>query len=137
MAEQILTYVDACLLIVAFRKDDQRSAQANEVLEDRRRTFLASDALWMEVMPAPLRNKQQEEVAFYERFFARARHLPMTDAVMRRARALAARYFLDAMDAIHIAHALHAGADQFISAENATRRMFQVQEMPVLTIALK
>lgn len=28
-------------------------------------------------------------------------------------------------------------AEQVISAENATRRMFQVQEMPVLTIALK
>ncbi|MBO7411611.1 MAG: PIN domain-containing protein [Ottowia sp.] len=137
MAEQILTYVDACLLIAAFRKTDARNPRADAIIKDKRRTFLVSDALWMEVMPAPLRNKQHNEVAFYEDFFSMARYLPMSDAVMRRARALAARYFLDAMDAIHIAHALHAGADQFISAENATRRMFQVQEMPVLTIALK
>ena len=53
------------------------------------------------------------------------------------ARALARTYGLAAMDAIHIAFALEAGADQFISAENSTKPMFAVQEMPVLTIALK
>ena len=137
MDSPILTYTDACLLIAAFRKDDERNSQAVAIIEDKRRTFIVSDALWLEVMPAALRNKRRAEVEFYERFFARARHIPMSDAIMRRARELAGRYFLDAMDAIHIACALHAGADQFISAENSTKRMFLVQEMPVLTIALR
>ena len=133
----VLTYADACLLMAAFRKDDARNSQAVAIIEDERRTFIVSDALWLELMPSPLRNKRTNEVAFYENFFARARHIPMTDAIMRRARSLSARYFIDAMDAIHIAYALEAGADQFISAENSTRPMFAVQEMPVLTIALK
>ena len=137
MHAPILTYVDACLLFLAFRKNDQRSARAVEVLEDERHRFIVSDALWLEAMPAALRNKRQAEVDFYERFFARARHIPMTDSIMRRARELAGRYFLDAMDAIHVAYALEAGADEFISAENSTKPMFAVQEMPVLTIALK
>ena len=133
----ILTYADACLLFLGFRDKGIRGQKAAEILDDKRRVFVVSDALWLEVMPSPLRNKQHDEVAFYERFFARARHIPMSDAIMRRARDLAGRYYLDAMDAIHIAYALHAGADQFISAENSTKRMFLVQEMPVLTIALK
>ena len=137
MDAPILTYVDACLLIAAFRKTDTRNQQALSIIKDKRRTFLVSDALWLELMPAPLRNKRHNEVAFYEDFFSLARHIPMSDAIMRHARALAGRYYLEAMDAIHIACALHAGANQFISAENSTKRMFLVQEMPVLTIALK
>lgn len=137
MDAPILTYVDACLLFLAFRKNDQRSAQASEVLEDERRVFIVSDALWLEAMPAPLRNKRQAEVDFYERFFARARHIPMTDAIMRRARDIAGRYFLDAMDAIHVAYAIEAGADEFVSAERITKPMFCVLEVPMTSIALE
>ena len=137
MDSPIITYTDACLLMAAFKQDDERNPRAVSIIEDKRRRFIVSDALWLEIMPAPLRNKRSNEVAFYENFFTRARHIPMTDAIMRRARDLAGRYFLDAMDAIHIAYALQAGADQFISAENSTKPMFAVQEMPVLTIALK
>ena len=137
MADTILTYVDACLLIAAFQNKSERDQTASGILNDKRRVFLASDALWMEVMPAPRRNKRQREIDFYERFFARARHLPMSDAIMRRARGLSSIYHLDAMDAIHIAHAIDAGADEFVSAENSTKPMFAVQEMPVLTVAMK
>lgn len=137
MHAPIFTYVDACLLFLAFRKNDLRSALAVEVLEDERRAFVVSDALWLESMPAPLRNKRQAEVDFYERFFARARHIPMTDAIMRRARDLAGRYFLDAMDAIHVAYAIEAGADEFVSAERITKPMFRVLEVPMTSIALE
>ena len=136
-APPILTYIDACLLMAAFKEKDARNVQALSIIKDKRRTFLVSDALWMEVMPSALRNKRAGEIAFYEDFFSTAQHIPMSDAIMRRARSLSARYFIDAMDAIHVAYALEAGADQFISAENSTRPMFAVQEMPVLTIALK
>lgn len=134
-APHILTYVDACLLIAAFRVEDARNRQAREIIDDMRRKFLYSDALWLELMPKPLYFKRQSEVAFYRDFFARAHHLPMTAAVMARARDIAARYGLAAMDAIHIAHAIEAGADELISAEKPSRPMFDVQEAAVLTIA--
>ena len=137
MDSPIITYTDACLLMAAFRQDDERNPRAVSIIEDKRRRFIVSDALWLETMPAPLRNKRHNEVAFYENFFARARHLPMTDAIMRRARALAGRYFLDAMDAIHVAYAIEAGADEFISAERITKPMFRVLEVPMTSIALE
>ena len=136
-APPILTYIDACLLMAAFKEKDARNTHALSIIRDKRRTFLASDALWMEVMPSPLRNKRTEEVAFYERFFASAQHIPMSDAIMRRARSLSERYFIDAMDAIHIAYAIDAGAGEFISAERLTKPMFRVLELPMTSIALK
>ena len=136
--EHILTYVDACLLIAAFQNRSERDRRAVEVLGDRRRIFVTSDALWLEVMPKALFNKRPDEADFYADFFGRAQQrLSWNTATLQRAHTLASTYGLAAMDAIHIAFALEAGADQFISAENSGKRMFAVQEMPVLTIALK
>ena len=39
------------------------------------------------------------------------------------------------MDAVHIAHAVEAGADEFISAESLTKPMFRVLDVPMLSIA--
>ena len=73
------------MLVAAFRKEDRRSRQANEVLEDKRRSFLVSDALWLELLPKAIYNKRPREVEFYERFFARAQRLPTIEAVIQRA----------------------------------------------------
>ena len=138
MTKRILTYTDACLLITAFRNEDERGVAANIILNDERRDFVVSDPLWLELMPKPLFYKRTEEADFYADFFGRAQQrLSWNTATLQRAHALASTYGLAAMDAIHIACALEAGADQFISAENSTKPMFAVQEMPALTIALK
>ena len=131
----IVTYVDACLLIVAFRDEHHLNEQARNVLKDKRRSFLVSDALWLELLPKAVYNKRVREAEFYERFFARAQRLPTTEAVIQRACMLAARYGLAAMDAVHIAHAVEAGADEFISAESLTKPMFRVLDVPMLSIA--
>ena len=81
----IATYVDACLLIVAFRDEHHLNEQARNILKDRRRSFLVSDALWLELLPKAVYNKRAREVEFYERFFARARRLPTTGAVIHSA----------------------------------------------------
>ena len=138
MSRRILTYADACLLMAAFRNKSERDWAAAEILADERRDFVVSAPLWLELMPKPLFYKRTEEADFYADFFGRAQQrLSWNAATLRRAHALASTYGLAAMDAIHIACALEAGADQFISAENSTKPMFAVQEMPVLTIALK
>ncbi len=138
MNRRILTYADACLLMAAFRNKSERDWAAAEILADPRRSFVVSDALWLELMPKPLFQKRTEEADFYASFFGRAeQRLSWNTATLQRAHTLASAYGLAAMDAVHIAFALQAGADQFISAENSTKPMFAVQEMPVLTIALK
>ena len=136
--ERILTYVDACLLITAFRYDDARGEAANIVLNDERRVFITSDALWLELMPKAVYNKYTDEAAFYADFFGRAeRRLSWSIAVLQSAQQLALKYGLAAMDAIHIAHAIDAGADEFISAEGITKPIYRVREVPMTSIALR
>ena len=136
--KRILTYVDACLLITAFRYDDARGVAANIILNDPRRTFVVSNALWLELIPKAVYNKRTDEAAFYADFFGRAeRYLPWSLAVLQHAQQLATTYGLSAMDAIHIAHAIDAGTDEFISAERLTKPMFRVLELPMISIALR
>ena len=135
--ERILTYVDTCLLITAFRYDDARGEAANIILNDERRVFITSDALWLELMPKAVYNKCTDEAAFYADFFGRAeQHQSWNLAVLQSTRRLAAAYGLSAMDAIHIAHAIDAGVDEFVSAERLTKPMFRVPELPMTSIAL-
>ena len=138
MTKRILTYADACLLITAFRNEDARGARANAILNDERRIFVASDALWLELMPKPLFYRRTEEADFYADFFGRAQQrLSWNTATLQRAHTLAQMYGLAAMDAIHIAHAIDAGVDEFISAEGINKPMFRVLEVPLTSIALE
>lgn len=135
--ERILTYVDTCLLMAAFRNKSERDRAAAEILEDERRVFITSDALWLELMPKAVYNKCTDEAAFYADFFGRAeQHQSWNLAVLQSTRRLAAAYGLSAMDAIHIAHAIDAGVDEFVSAERLTKPMFRVLELTMRSIAL-
>jgi predicted nucleic acid-binding protein len=48
---------------------------------------------------------------------------------------IGSRYGLGGMDALHIAAALEAGADEFITSERLTSPLFRVQGITVRTIA--
>ncbi len=128
------TYVDANLLIAAWKGNDDAGLDALTVLDDLDRTLLVSDALWLEVMPKAIYLKQQGERAFYQSIFERAEHCPWRLDVLQQARGLAQRYGIAAMDSIHVATALAAGADEFISGEKPTRPMFRVREIPMISL---
>jgi hypothetical protein len=74
MADRILTFVDASVLIYAASKPSavtfQRRLRALQVLGDPDREFLASEYLRLEVLPIPLYYGKNREVAFYAKFFA-------------------------------------------------------------------
>lgn len=128
------TYIDANLLIAAWKGDDEAGPAALAVLDDLERTLLVSDALWLEVMPKAIYQKQQGEMAFYQGIFERAEHCHWQLDVLQQAHGLAQRYGIAAMDSIHVATALAAGADEFISGEKPTRPMFRVREMPMISL---
>ena len=128
------SYIDANLLIAAWHGRDDAGLDALAVLDDPDRMLLVSDALWLEVMPKAIYQKQQGEMAFYQSIFARAEHCPWRLDVLQQAHGLAQRYGIAAMDSIHVATALAAGADEFISGEKPTRPMFRVREMPMISL---
>jgi predicted nucleic acid-binding protein len=61
--------------------------------------------------------------------FDRAGHQPWSSMLVDSAQLLAQSYGLAAMDAIHIAVAVAAGADEFVSGEKPGKPMFRVKEI--------
>ncbi len=128
------TYVDANLLIAAWRACNNPGHHALMVLDDPHRTLLVSDALWLEVMPKPLYHQQLGEVAFYEAIFERAERIPWRLDTLNQAHALAQRHGIAAMDAIHLSMALAAGADEFVSGEKPGKPMFRITEIATVSL---
>ncbi len=132
---KVLTYVDANVLIAAFRAQGAQSAAAIAVLRDPQRDILVSDALWLETMPKAQYHRQFHECAFYEGIFSLAKaRVAWTDAVLKAACELALRYGLAAMDAVHVAGAMSAGADELVTGEDWNKPMLQVKELRVISL---
>jgi predicted nucleic acid-binding protein len=128
------TYIDANLLIAAFRGEGPLGQRAIEILDDPDRTLVASDAVWLEVQPKPRYEKRQQEIDFYDTVLDQAEHLKWSIGTLYRAHDLAEKHGIAAMDAIHVATALDAGVDELVTAEKPTKPMFRVTELPISSI---
>ncbi len=128
------TCIDANLLIAAWSGRDSLAEKALSILEDPERVLIVSDALWLEVMPKALYHQQHEERAFYESVFERAEYQPWPHELLASAKSLAQSYGLAAMDAIHLATAVAARADEFVSGEKPGKPMFRVREVNALSL---
>jgi predicted nucleic acid-binding protein len=128
------TYIDANLLIAAWHGRDDAGVAAMNLLDDQDRVLLVSDALWLEVMPKAIYQRQQGEIAFYESIFQRAEQSTWQLDILRQARHLAQRYGIAAMDSIHVATALAMGADEFVSGEKPSKPMFRVDALCMISL---
>jgi predicted nucleic acid-binding protein len=61
--------------------------------------------------------------------------VPWRLEALAKAQTLAEQYGLSAMDAVHIALALHAEVDVFATGESPTKPMFRVQELSLISIS--
>lgn len=91
----------------SFRLDRTRSVS--------RSVGIGSVLLVPELLSKPLRQRVQREVEALTVLLGRLDLLPVDVAVARAASALGARYGLRATDAVHLATAVAAGADRFIT----------------------
>lgn len=129
------TFVDADVLINAFRALGPLAVAAQDVLDDPGREFVASDILRLELIPKPHFNRQTAEEQFYETYFASVIQLvETTPQIVRDAEREAKAVGLAAADALHVAAAKHAGATEFMTAEQATKPLFRVSGIIVTTI---
>lgn len=104
------------------------------ILDDPERERIVSDAVWLEVIPKPRYYRQHEELKFYEAVFEEAEKISWNDSALTNAKTIAENHGIAAMDAIHVAHAIEAGADELISAEKPTKPMFRVKNIALLSI---
>jgi predicted nucleic acid-binding protein len=128
------TYIDTCLLIAAFKGEGALGRAALSVLDDPERSLVVSDAVRLEAMPKARYHQQQAEVEFYEAVFSEAENIAWDRAALQQALSIAEAHGMAAMDAIHVAHAVKAAVEEFISAEKPTKPMFRVQAIALHSI---
>lgn len=120
------TFIDSGVLIAAATGRDVLLVRALAVLNAPDREFITNVFVRMEVLPKAVYFRRQDEVAFYETFFASAQFAPFSEALMAQAHSEACRAGLRALDALHIAAAKASGAEEFITTERPTMALFRV-----------
>jgi len=124
MPPKLPTFVDASVLINAVAgQDAARKMRALSVLGDPDREFVATEFLKLEVLPIPTKYNRKKELAFYERYFKGVVTWVDPSSFTHPAFDLACQYGLGAMDALHLAAAISAGAE-FVSAEKPTKPIY-------------
>jgi predicted nucleic acid-binding protein len=130
----IRTFLDAGVLIAAFRSRNAASTSALTLLDDPERVFVTTDYVRLEVLPKPLYFRRETEAEFYEAFFAAAEFVEVAQALVSAAFEEARQAGLAAMDALHVAAAKRASVDEFITVERPTTPVFRVAGLTVRTL---
>ncbi|MBI2921575.1 MAG: type II toxin-antitoxin system VapC family toxin [Planctomycetes bacterium] len=131
----MLTFVDADVLIAAARGTPDISDAAIAILEDPDRTFASSDFIRLEVLPKSTFTGRDEELAFYEEFFAGVTAWPPdANDVVRVALGEAKRSGLSALDALHVAAARVVGAEELVTGEKLGRPIHRTNLVRVVSL---
>jgi predicted nucleic acid-binding protein len=128
------TFIDSGVLIAAATGRDALLVRALAVLNAPDREFITSVFVRMEVLPKAVYFRHQDEVAFYEAFFASAQFVPFPEALIAQAHNEACRAGLRALDALHIAAAKASGAEEFITTERPTTALFRVSGITITSL---
>lgn len=128
------TYLDANVLIAAWRGDTQSRAWARAVLDDPQRHFVVSDFVHLEVLPKPSFYRQTLELAFMRAILVSAEHVATNAALLQRALDMAGRFDLNPLDALHLAAAAQSGVDEMLTFEGPEKPMCRQTEVRVVSL---
>ena len=127
------TFLDAGVLLSAW-KPGELHVRAVSIMEDETREFFTSDAVKLELLPKAHFEKRRAEVDFYNAHFADAQVEPFSAELGTEALALAKKFGLSAMDALHLAAAIRQGATEFITSELPGKPMFRITGITVVSL---
>lgn len=115
-------YIDSCVLMIAFKaQEPEISDAAFKLLDDPEVAHLFSRITELELLPMPAFNRRSRECEFYQTFFNSAERVPCTEATIESALDVAVRNGLTLGDALHVACAISANAQELVTAEKRTR----------------
>ena len=108
---------DADVLIYAADPKNELGARVRALFAetDESAVGVGSVLLWTELLPKPMRERWNVEVANLLSLMSRLDLRPLDHATARLATALAVEHALPAIDSVHLATAIQAGADRFIT----------------------
>lgn len=136
MAPKLPLYaIDSMIFVYHFEDHPVFGAGAAEIFraaEDGRHRLVTSVLSLMEVLVLPKREGRAELAQRYREIFEsfpNLRVLPVDHETVETAAELRARYGIKTPDALHLATAIQAGADAFVSEDALLGR--KVREIPV------
>lgn len=129
------TYLDTGVLIVVARGKEDLVEKGLEIFNDPDREFISSPFVKLEVLPKAVHGKHKDEVEFYEEFFSSARYqIKASEHLVEEALRYANAHGLGGMDALHVAAAIEAKADELVTTEKPTKPIHRVKEVKVVSL---
>ncbi|HEX8738324.1 MAG TPA: PIN domain-containing protein [Pyrinomonadaceae bacterium] len=129
------SFVDSSILRAGWRGITVLRIKSLTILSEAEREFVSSPFVRLEVKPKAVFHKNADETAFYAAFFENVDEwIDDLKKIVSEAESLAEKYGLNGMDALHIAAAIIAEADEFITAERSTSPLSQVKEVKIVSI---
>ena len=124
---------DADVLIYAAIPDHPQGVRVLNLLQNvKPENLFGSVMLLPELLSKPLRLGYTDEIKVLQSFLLALRLEPMTEAVAFGAAQLGAIYKLKPADAVHLATAVHVGADAFITNNRKDFDRSSVQELEII-----
>jgi len=123
------------VLISALRGETRIASAAQGFLYDSLREYVTSDYVKVELLPKCVFHKNEEEREFYESFFnSTSLRVPSSDDLLAFAIEEGTKTGISGLDAIHIACALVAGAEELITSERSTKLIHRANGIKVISI---
>ena len=130
-----LTYIDSGVLIFAAKGTTAAAALALPFLGDPNREYVTSDYVRLEILPKATFHKRTAEVEFYNLFFSTTtRSIPTSEALLTYALDEACKTGIQGLDAVHIACAVFAGAEEFITSEKTNKPIHRTSLIKMISI---
>ncbi len=135
MKHKMLTFIDAGVLIAAARGGSEQSRVALSILDDPNRKFISSPFIRLEVLPKAIFGRRMHEAEFYNAFFdSVSKWADNLDTIVEMANQKASEIGLNAMDSLHLAAAISAGAEELITTERSSKPIFKAKDIRVISI---
>ena len=123
----IRTFLDSGVLFTAIRSTDPDKERALCVIASSERLLITSPFIHLEIMPKAQYHGNSMEKNFYDAYFRGAEWYEDVDQMLSVVRREAAKCGLSALDALHVAAAFLAGADELITTGKPTKPMFRTK----------
>jgi len=129
------TYVDSGILIWAAHGVPRNAELALKFISDPTREFVTSDYIRLELIPKATFHQNLSELEFYETFFrANIRCIPTSESLIKNAMDEGCTTGISGIDALHVACAVFAGAEEFITTEKVTKPIHSTRLIRVTCI---
>ena len=129
------TYLDTGVLVTMALGEEDLVEKGLEIFNDPDREFIVSAFQKLEVLPKAVYGEHKDEVELYEQFFSSAHYqVKASEHLSDEALTYAKAHGLGGMDALHIAAAIQANADELVTTEKPTKPMHRVTEVKVVSL---